>query len=270
MRTWQPGALVVRPRLAPPLSLDMWINGATLAIETSMFWRKKSTPRLETPERCGHALFEFLLTALKDKKGRIRAEDVISAAASIVGERCIEAAGDFNPREHSMAPGSRVFSTKMNELLCGDVSDADVTAIPGSSVFGMLRDHVMEGKYVAGDFPPLKSIFQHFAASVGNTDEWGKAPLSVAEDNQPFLMPLRVAFETRKKVDQLFEGIGFDAAARLQAAVLALAEVLNAVEGVIDHRIALNLALETVNAMAKTAPMTDAAMAEVAKKRDRP
>jgi hypothetical protein len=94
-----------------------------------MFWREKSTPRSETQDRCGHALFEFLLTALKDRSGRIRAEDVICAAASIVGERCIEAVGDFNPREHPMAPGSRVFSGKVNELLCRDVSDADVAAI---------------------------------------------------------------------------------------------------------------------------------------------
>jgi hypothetical protein len=215
-------------------------------------------------------LFEFLVVALRDKAGRVRAEDVISAAASIVGERCIEAAGDFNPREHAMAPGTRVFSDKVNELLCGDLPDADLATTPPSSIFGSLRNRLLVGKYASGEFPQLKTILQYFAASVGKEEDWGKAPLSVPQANHPFVLPLRVAFETRNKVDQLFEELGPNPATKLQAAVFALTEALNAVEGVIDHRIALLLAFETVNGMAKTAPMTNAAMASVARKRAQP
>jgi hypothetical protein len=46
----------------------------------------------------------------------------------------------------------------------------------------------------------------------------------------------------------------------LHAGILTLAGVLIAVQNAIDKKIALLLALETVNGMAKTATMTDEAM----------
>ena len=231
-----------------------------------MFWEKQKDPSKETPEGCAHALYGYFFASLRDKSGRIRVEELINAAASIAGERCIEAAGDFNPREHTMTPGSRVFSDKANKLLCGDRGDESIATVPPDSAFGMLRDKLVPGKYTLEDFPPIKSIFQYFAANIGKKEDWGKVPLSVPKDNQPYLLPLRVAYETRGKVDQLFEPLGRDAVMKFQAAVFALAEALKAVAGAIEKKIGLSLALETVNGMAKTAPMTDAAMAEAAKK----
>ena len=226
-----------------------------------MFWQRKASP-----ENCGHALYEFLLAGLRDKAGRIRAEDFISATASIAGERCIEAAGILKPHDHAIAPGTRVFSDKVNTLLCGDLPNTAMADLPAASVFGMLRDRLLSEKYDLAEFPEPTAIFKGFAASIGKTEDWGKVPLSVPQDNQPNLLPLRVTYETRQKVDQLFAPLGADSAAKLQAAVLALAETLNAVAGVIDHKTALLLALETLNGMAKTAPMTAAAMAKAQQK----
>jgi hypothetical protein len=64
--------------------------------------------------------------------------------------------------------------------------------------------------------------------------------------------------ETRAVVDSAFKSL--DSSRRLHAGVLTLAGVLIAVQNAIDKKIALLLALETVNGMAKTAPMTDEAM----------
>src|ERR1043166_1514671 len=95
------------------------------------------TERIDGPLR--KKLVEFILNMLRDKNGRIRVEDAISAAATIVGERCIDAAGDFPLRDHQFSPGSRVFSTNANELICGDVYEGGVSQVPGDSVVGLLR-----------------------------------------------------------------------------------------------------------------------------------
>jgi hypothetical protein len=230
-----------------------------------MFWRrKKPLPPTPDPASCGHVLYEFLLASLGDQRG-VRVEDFVSACATIVGERCIAVAGDFPVRTHTMAPGSRVFSTRINELLCGDSESDDLRAVPSESVFGLLRDRLTTGKYLVSEFPSLKAIFELFAASVGNADEWGKAPLSVPEQHRPFLLPLRVAYNTRKKVDLFYEPLGADPALHLRASVLALAEALYDVADAIDHKLVLLLAFETINGMGKTAPMTDAAMVAAAK-----
>jgi hypothetical protein len=60
-----------------------------------MFW-KKETPRKATVETCAHDLFQALADGLK-RGGRIRAEDIITASASIAAEVCIEAAGGLQP-----------------------------------------------------------------------------------------------------------------------------------------------------------------------------
>jgi hypothetical protein len=109
-------------------------------------------------------------------------------------------------------------------------------------------------------------IFQDFAARIGKPADWGTVPLSVPKENIPSVLPLRVAYETRPTVDKIFLPLS-NPQQRLHAAVLALAEALIAVREAIDRKIALLLALQIVNGMAKTAPMTDEAM-EAAKKKD--
>jgi len=230
-----------------------------------MFWKNKeiSTPNEES---CSDDLFRFLADRLK-KNGRIRAEDMITAAASITGEICIEAAGNFNPRKHEFPPGQRIFSDKVNELFSGDSSSNEISSLPADSIVGTLRDAVLKSGYELSDFPDLKLIFQHFAANVGKS-EWGKVPLSVPDDNKPSILPIAVTYESRSAVDKFFQKLN-GPRARLRASVLTLAKVLIAVQQVMDKKLALLLALESVNGMAKTAPMTDEAMAAAKKSASR-
>src|SRR4030095_7509316 len=84
-------------------------------------------------------LVDYILKVVTDKDGRIRAEDAISAAATIVAERCIDAAGNFDLRDHSYHPGSPVFSDNANTLFCGDVASDNFDEIPANSIIGILR-----------------------------------------------------------------------------------------------------------------------------------
>jgi hypothetical protein len=205
-------------------------------------------------------LVELVLGILRDQNGRIRVEDAISAAATIVGERCIDAAGDFALRDHELVPGSRVFSTRVNELICGDVLDGDVNQVPKNSIVGVLRSRLDPRVYTDADFPALSEVFKQYAARVGNPADWGKVPLSVGEDHLPFVPPLRVGYETRDRVDEILRAVREDRARCLRIATESLGEILTMVESAIDHRLALTLAIETVNGMSKTAPMTLKAM----------
>lgn len=219
-----------------------------------MFWKSKPTP-IET---CAQALYEVLTKALT-QNGRIHVEDLISAAAAIVGETCIETAGDFNPRNHEFAPGGRVFSTKANDLISGDT---DFDEAPADSIIGILKEKLTSCGFTKSDFPVLKDVFTYFAANVGKVEDWGKVPLSVPKDNHPLIKPLRAAYEMRSTVDKIFAPLGDNRQQRLHAATLTLAETLCKTRDVLARRIATTLAIETVNGMAKTAPMTDAAMAK--------
>lgn len=222
-----------------------------------MFWNKK--PR-DAAAECAEILYKWLYTALK-KNGRIHVEDFISAAAAIVGELSIEVAGDFNPRQHDYPPGQRVFSTNVNILFSGD---KDIDDAPSDSVVGILYQKLLSCGFSRSDFPPaLKDIFSFFAANVGKAEDWGKAPLSVPKENYPFMMPLQVAYESRAAVDKIFAPIAGDRKMKLRAATLTLAKTLCETRDVLARRVAITLALETVNGMSKTAPMTDAAMAKL-------
>ena len=221
-----------------------------------MFWNKKST----LVESCAHALYEGLAKALT-QNGRIHVEDLISAAAAIVGEKCIEASGDFNPRNHEFVPGQRVFSTKVNVLFSGD---KDIDDAPADSVVGIIYSKLLNCEFARPDFlPSLKEIFTYFAANIGKPEDWGKVPLSIPKDNHPFIMPLRAAYELRATIDRTFAPLGNNHEQQLNAAALTLVEALCKTRDVLNREIAIKLALETVNGMAKTAPMTNAAFAKM-------
>jgi hypothetical protein len=228
-------------------------------------FRNKHTegPPHSAEETSAQALFQALAGKL-NKDGRIRAEDLITAAVSVTAELCIEAAGDFNPRKHRFIPGSRVFSDKVNQLLSGDSAE-EIDAVPAQSVIGMLRDQLLIAGYSRSDFPSIRAMLKHFAANVAQASDWGKLPWSVPEANKPFILPLRVAYEARPTVDHVFRALT-SSQQKLRAGVFTLAKVLIEVRNVIDRKTALVLALETVNGMAKTAPMTDEAMASAKKK----
>ena len=222
-----------------------------------MFWNKKDK---DIPEECSGLLYLWLSKALT-KNGRIHVEDLISAAAAIVGEVSIEVAGDFNPRQHNYQPGQRVLSAKANELFSGD---KDLIDAPADSIVGIFRERLLACGFTQDDFPPsLKEIFTYFVANIGKAEDWGKVPLSVPKDNYPFMMPLQVAYESRAAVDKFFAPLGGDKKMKLRAATLTLSKTLCETRDVLARKIAITLALETVNGMSKTAPMTDAAMAKL-------
>jgi hypothetical protein len=209
------------------------------------------------------ALVEILLNKLTAKDGRIHAEDAISGAAAVVAERCILAAAEFDPRRHRFTPGSRVFSDRVNGLISGNQPTVESAA--ADSVVGILRDQLVVAGYRREEFPDLKGVFEGFAARIGKEEDWGWVPLSTPADNRPHLMPLMVAFETRADVERGLAALRSDEAKALAASTLALADILGKVKDVIDHRVALLLAIETVNGMAKTAPMTDEAYQKIAR-----
>lgn len=203
-------------------------------------------------------LGEFIFHVLTDERG-IHVEDAISAAATLVGERCIELAGNFPLRDHDLAPGSRVFSTRANELICGDVQGG-VSQLPAGSIIGMLRSSLDRNIYPDAEFPDMGEVFKQYASRIGDPADWGKVPLSVPKEHFPNIPPLRFGYETRTRVDAIFAPVLSDKAKCLRIATECLAEILTKVAAAIDHRLALTLAIETINGMAKTAPMTERAM----------
>src|SRR6188474_606959 len=108
----------------------------------SLFDRFRKTPAKSSQEPVDslirQKLVDLVFAVLRDKDNRIRVEDAISAAATIVAERCIDAAADYPLRDHQLTPGSRVFSTKANELICGDI--LDLKQLPEQSIVGLLRN----------------------------------------------------------------------------------------------------------------------------------
>ena len=210
-------------------------------------------------ERCADELYGRLCKAV-EVQGRIRVEDLISTTASIVGEATIAAAGDFDPRQHKMAPGAWVFSDNVNRLICGDRALAEA---PADSIAGLLRDRLLHCGFNPKDFPVLEDVYRHFAAHVGDKADWGKVPLSVPQANLPSLMPLQAAYQTRALVDEVLAPLGGDRTQRLTATTLTLAQVLCRTKAAIVSWIATTLALETVNGMAKMAPMTEQVMARL-------
>jgi hypothetical protein len=192
--------------------------------------------------------------------GRIRVEDLISAAAAMVGEAAIAKAGDYDPRKHDYPPGARVFSTKINQLICDDKSFNEA---PPNSIVGDLRERLIACGFSEPDFPRLEGVFRHFAENIGKKEDWGKVPLSIAPQHHPFAQPLRIAYETRSLVDGSLSPLGDDVSNRLRATTAVLARALCETRDALTRIISTTLAIETVNGMAKTAPMTAAAMAKM-------
>lgn len=205
-------------------------------------------------------LVQIVFDRVSDRQNRIRCEDAICGAATIVGERCIDAAGDYPLRDHEFAPGARVFSDKVNQLLCGDQADVGLDQLPADSVYGRLRASLADA-YQAQHFPTLHSVFSGFAAGVGMPQDWGKVPVTVVPAYQPSLVPLRFGFETRDAVDAILTAAAAEKARGLAIATQALGSVLNQMTRAIPPDTALRLAFEIVNGMAKTAPMTKKALA---------
>ena len=214
--------------------------------------------------------------ALTDADGRIRVEDLLSAASAACGEACIAAAGEFDPEHHDFTPGGAVLSERVNAILC---ADAVGWAEAGASVFGVIHDGALLHGYAEGDFPAIAEVIRSYVAGLGGgaagaagalgaagppgddaTDpaaSWGRVPLSVSEVHRPFVQPLRHAYELRPAVRRILRGAGIPTPAWPTACAAALVIELGRVRAAIDPGVALRIVLETVNGMAKMAPMTD-------------
>ncbi len=213
--------------------------------------------------RLRKGLVQFIIKSLTDKSGRIRSEDSICLAATIVGERCIDAAGDFQLRNHNFAPGSRVFSDQANKWINGDVPSCEWSAFPDNTILGWLRSRLDPKAYGLETLPDVVAVFKGYAAGIGNPSDWGKVPLSVPKENQPFVLPLQVGYNSREFVDGLFAPICQDKPRCLRIATEALADLLNLTARALSPKVGLLLAVETVNGMAKTASMTKVALDRV-------
>lgn len=221
-----------------------------------MFWKRKQQDPIES---CADALYAALKGAVT-QGGRIRVEELVSAAAAIVGEAAIAKAGDLDPRRHDQPPGARVFSTRINVLICDDKT---LHEAPADSIVGDLRDRLHGCGFALSDFPKLEDVFTYFAQHIGKKEDWGRVPLSVAQQHYPFAQPLRIAYESRAIVDSSLAPLGDDAGNRLRAATATVARALCETRDVLARNVATTLAIETINGMAKTAPMTDAAMTKI-------
>jgi len=229
----------------------------------SLFDRfKKSPPSPSTAEENAalrDKLVNLVFSGVRSEDNRIRVEDAVGAAAVIVAERCIDATGTPPLRDHELTPGSRVLSEAINGWICGD--ELELAKIPVQSVVGTLRACLDRQMYADSEFPNLKEVMTTFLNGIsGDGIEWGRVPLSVGKDHEPFILPLRVGYETRGIVDSILEPVLADKARCVTIAALSLGAILQQVAGAIDHKLVLTLALETVNGMAKTAPMTEKAM----------
>jgi hypothetical protein len=134
-------------------------------------------------------------------------------------------------------------------------------------VFGIIRGGALAQGYAAEDFPPLDEPIRLFVTAISGGDgaaavPWGFVPLSVPEAHRPLIQPLRQAYELRPGVRAIFAEHQMPAADWPPTCAFALVVELARVRQAIDQGVAVRLVLETLNGMAKTAPMTDRYMRE--------
>lgn len=211
-----------------------------------------------TDRKITKKLVDFIYDRVQNERG-IRIEDAICSIATLVGERCIECAGEYTIDAHDFKPGSVIFSEKINEVLVGAVTAKNWTELPKESVFGAVKTK-LEPTFNAQDFPDLLGIFKNHSENSGSV-VWGNVPLSVPAGNKPSILPIRVAYETRGFVQKDINL--WSSEKSLQISVDALVQILMDSKAAIASPIALLLAFETVNGVSKMATMTDKKMQEL-------
>lgn len=87
--------------------------------------------------------------------------------------------------------------------------------------------------------------------------------MTVAQDHQPWVLPLRVAFDLAPTVADIEAHHGLPIGARHILTATALRSALLEVRGAMDPAISVLLALQVTFGMAKMAPMTIDALAEI-------
>jgi hypothetical protein len=226
------------------------------------FGSKKDKAPARSPDAVvSGAVYELACAFLNKPPQGIHVEDLISALAAVTAEFCIRAQGEVDVDSHGYGPGSPVLSDGMNRRLSGDAQTWD--QVPQDTILGLLYRASLAAGYAPEDFPPLEEVYKTYVAGIGKGDiEWGRVALSVTD--APFMKPLQAAYELRDPVRNIFatHGVGAPGEQAIICAA-ALAQALRAVKQAIKPSIAATIAVETVNGMAKTAPMTDARMKEL-------
>ena len=101
------------------------------------------------------------------------------------------------------------------------------------------------------DFPKLEGVFKHFAANIGEKEDWGRVPLSIGQEYYSFAQPCALLMSRERPwILRLHLWVMTPRPASVQRPPWW------------RERCA-RLAIETINGMAKTAAMTDAAMAKI-------
>ena len=196
----------------------------------------------DAPDR----LRDGALALVQDERG-VRVEDYLASLAAATGEAALATAG-FDVVGHDLTPGAPLFYEPVNHVLTGDVLED----VPAGSLYGILQGLV--------DGPPTpKELYEHVASNVGAA-EWGHVTLTLGADHQPWILPLRAAFELRPTVLALESDRGLAVSDRAALAATALRAAIEQVGDAIDRSLAVRLALEVTFGMAKMTPMTQAAM----------
>ncbi|WP_316213695.1 MULTISPECIES: hypothetical protein [unclassified Bradyrhizobium] len=176
--------------------------------------------------------------------------------------------GELNFKKSPYVPGQAIFSERISKVLSGE--QTAYNAVPITSAFGTLHrilTRFPRQRWSADLFPDLRDIYSGYAEAIGNRRhppiEWGRVPLSLPARHHPTLPPLRASFELRQAAPRDGAADPMYAEKLSSAALLALIKALNAVRGAIEDRVALVLAFETLNGMAKTGPFLDEQAAEV-------
>lgn len=218
-------------------------------------------------------LSDAAMNFVRDPDGRVRVEDYVSALAAATGEGVLLDAGDFKLADVSGASGSRlipgqmVLSTRVNELLIGDEAEWD--AVPAGAALAVLRRHLDRLGYPIDRLAAPGELFRRHIAASGRPEDWGWVPLSVSRDHWPRQRPLQAAYTLRPVVDGLCAAAGAAASSRGPIGVAALATAMEQVRAAIDPAVVQTLAFETVVGMAKTVPMSEAAMRAAMKEQRR-
>lgn len=210
-----------------------------------------------TDRKLTKKLVNFVYDRIQNAQG-IRVEDALCTMATIVGEQCIACANEFSIDEHEFDPGMVIFSEKINELLVGPVAVKTWNEVPSDSVFGTIKAKT-ESVFDTKDYPDIVAIFENHAKNVEHT-EWGKVTLKVPEGNKPYILPIRVGYETRRFVQKDINVWSNEKS--LQICIEAMVQILMDTKTVIASPVALAIAFETINGMSKMATMTDAKMKE--------
>lgn len=208
---------------------------------------------------------EAALGLVREEHGGVRVEDYLTALAAATGEAVIVDAGILDIEHNNLTPGSPIFGPALNVLLSGDA--ADVAATDPSTVVGVLRRQLVPSVVALDAFPPLLGLYEAVAENVGSL-AWGTVATTVPADNQPSVLPIRMAFELRPVVSAsmatLARDLGPEAPGAHLVCTFALSSAIDETAGVLAPPIGLRLALEVVFGMAKMVPMPVAAMREVA------